>query len=74
MVYFDNMYPLLGWFLRIAEISSGHYTVLLTDESKRRVELSCADAELPVTVQECINWAEKIKADDQVRNDASANE
>ena len=74
MVYFDNMYPLLGWLLRTTEISNGHYTVLLTDESKRSVELSCADAELPVTVQKCIDWAEKIKADDQVRNNASANE
>ena len=74
MVYFDSTYPMFGWPLRIAEISNGHYTVLLTDESKRRVELSCSDAELPVTVQKCIDWAEKIKADDQVRNDALANE
>ena len=48
MAYFDNTYPLLSWLLRIAEISNGYYTVLLTDESKRRVELSCSDAELPL--------------------------
>ena len=64
MVFANNTYPLPRWLLRIVEISNGHFTVSLTDENKRSVALNCADVELPVKVQECIDWAKKIRADD----------
>ncbi|MDB5268369.1 MAG: hypothetical protein JWP58_1409 [Hymenobacter sp.] len=73
MAFFDNMSPLPGWLLRIAESSNGHFTVSLTDESKRRVASTCTDTELPVKLQECVDWAKKIRADDHVRNDDSVN-
>jgi hypothetical protein len=62
MEFLDNIYPLPGWLLRIAESSNGHFTVSLTDESKRSIELTCTDVELPVKVRECIDWA-KNKVD-----------
>ena len=69
----DNTYPYAGWLLRIAEVSNGHFAVSLTDDSKRRVALTCADAELPMKVQQCIVWAQQIDADNSAINNALAN-
>ena len=64
MEFADNTYPLPGWLLRITEIFNGYFTILLADESKRSIEFACADAELPVKVQECIDWAKQLNADE----------
>ena len=64
-IEFDhNTYPLPNWLLRIDEVSNGYFVVSLTDQRKRRVELGCTDGEVPAKVQECVEWAKKIDADE----------
>jgi len=62
MAFYNNTYPLPNWLLCIDEVSNGHFKVSLTDQHKRRVELSCPDGELSANVQECIDWAKNIEA------------
>ena len=66
MEFYNNTYPLPNWLLRIDEVSNGHFVVSLTDQRKRRVELNCTDCEVPAKVQECIEWAKKINADERI--------
>lgn len=67
MYFSDNSYPLPGWLLRIAEVSNERYIVSLADTNKRRVEITCFNAELAKTVVDCVSWARKVEAgNDQI--------
>ncbi|WP_310392288.1 hypothetical protein [Hymenobacter sp.] len=74
MDFYDKTYPIPGWLLRIDESSNDAYRVSLTDQNHRRVELCCSGHDLPTKVQECVEWAEKLNAEDRAGKRGNARE